>query len=193
MEYLLLMVVVALLALSIGGPLGRYLTNFSGALIGPTGYYACLTQYGLLPSSVNAGRCQSHIQNSLNYLNQIQDGSIFPPGKPGSGGGGPGSSGGGDGSDGVTKMAEVMEVTEAMEVMEAMGVTKMAEVMEVTEAMEVMEAMGVTKMAEVMEVTEAIETAKIEITKIEKTKTALQKKMTAVVKALVLLPTGFLS
>ena len=57
-EYFLLLVVVISLALSIGGPLGKRLKKFSGALVGPQGYYACLTKEGLLPVSSSGNSCR---------------------------------------------------------------------------------------------------------------------------------------
>ena len=50
-EYLLLIVVVVAIASGIGRPLGKSLSAFSGAMVGPNGYYACLTEKGLLPGS----------------------------------------------------------------------------------------------------------------------------------------------
>ena len=49
-EYLLLIVVIIALALSIGRPLGDYLTSLSGAMLGPDdSYYACLLEQAELP------------------------------------------------------------------------------------------------------------------------------------------------
>ena len=48
-EYLLLVAVVVLLARLILTPLGEGLRQFSGALVGPDGYYACLMENGLIP------------------------------------------------------------------------------------------------------------------------------------------------
>ncbi len=49
-EYLLLLVVVIVIARFILTPLGKGLAEFSGALLGPDGYYYCLMTNGLVPS-----------------------------------------------------------------------------------------------------------------------------------------------
>lgn len=60
-EYLLLIVVIIALALSIGRPLGDYLTKLSGAMLGPDdSYYACLMENAQLPGQA----CQSHINKT---------------------------------------------------------------------------------------------------------------------------------
>ncbi len=48
-EYILLLVIVIFLARFILTPLGEGLRRFSGALVGPGGYYSCLMENGLLP------------------------------------------------------------------------------------------------------------------------------------------------
>ena len=49
-EYILLIALVIFIALLIGGPLGKYLTAFSGVFFEKdNGYYACLTKEGRLP------------------------------------------------------------------------------------------------------------------------------------------------
>ena len=74
-EYILLLVVVITIALGIGGPLGRHLRDFSGALLGPGGYYACLTEEGLLPGT---SQCEPKNIPNLNI-------TIAGGGGPGSG------------------------------------------------------------------------------------------------------------
>ena len=88
MEYILLIVVVIAIALGIGGPLGKYLRDFSGALVGPEGYYACLTREGLLPGAPTSAPCGKYADLALGHLGGISTG--INPGGPGSGGG-PGS------------------------------------------------------------------------------------------------------
>ena len=100
-EYLLLIMVIIAIALGIGGPLGRHLRDFSGAILGPSGYYACLTKKGLLPGDVSpGGGCGNYSDLALNYLGDISSGKAFPisPDDPGGAGPGqsPGSTGGGD-------------------------------------------------------------------------------------------------
>ena len=56
-EYILLITFVITLALGVGGPFGRLLKDFSGALVGPKGYYACLTKNGLLPAKSSSSYC----------------------------------------------------------------------------------------------------------------------------------------
>lgn len=82
-EYVLLLVVIITIALGIGGPLGRHLTKFSGAMVGPEGYYACLTRHGVLPGNsytsfagVNCGQLHSQ---ALGELGKIEN-SNFGPG-----------------------------------------------------------------------------------------------------------------
>ena len=74
-EYILLLVVIMAIALGIGGPLGRHLKEFSGAMVGPDGYYACLTKNGILPgkaytdfAGVDCGR-QSSL--AIDHIGQI--------------------------------------------------------------------------------------------------------------------------
>ena len=103
-EYLLLIVVVIALATGIGGPLGIYLKKFSGALLGPQGYYACLTERGLLPGDPQVpSQCSRQAQLAMGALNQIQTGSGFGGGSGGgsvnNGGGNSGNNGGNNGSN----------------------------------------------------------------------------------------------
>ena len=76
-EYILLLVVVMLIAFGIGGPLGRHLKAFSGAMVGPEGYYACLTQEGLLPGDTSASNCAAHSNLALGHLGDISSGEAF--------------------------------------------------------------------------------------------------------------------
>ena len=80
-EYLLLIVVVIAIATGIGGPLGRHLAKFSGALLGPDGYYACLTEKGKLPGTPE---CSAEGLNlAFNSLNQVSSGDGFSAGGSG--------------------------------------------------------------------------------------------------------------
>ena len=92
-EYILLLVVVMAIALGIGGPLGRHLKNFSGAIVGPDGYYACLTKAGRLPGDPIASSCGSYSALSLTYLGRISSGEDFSRGGGPGGGYGPGGYG----------------------------------------------------------------------------------------------------
>ena len=100
LEYLLLIVVVIAIALGIGGPLGRHLTNISGAMLGPDdSYYACLMERAVLPGS--AVDCDAAYES----LGISISGGIVPggpgSGNPGSGNPGSGNPGSGNpGSDG---------------------------------------------------------------------------------------------
>ena len=91
-----MIVVVIALATGIGGPLGSYLKTFSGALLGPEGYYACLTERGLLPGDPQVpSECSDQAHLAMGALNQIQTGSGF-----GSSGGGSVNNGGGNNNNG---------------------------------------------------------------------------------------------
>ncbi len=90
-EYILLLCVVIAIALSVGRPLGKYLTQFSGALVGPAGYYACLTRKGLLPGDPKiSSECPGLLAAAQGHLTSISTGAGFPSSGPG----GSGSSGG---------------------------------------------------------------------------------------------------
>ena len=101
-EYILLLVVVVTIALVIGGPLGRHLKNFSGAMIGPGGYYSCLTKQGLLPGANSASACGSSLAIGTLSLSTIEGGGSGE----GSGGGPGGGSSGKDSSDGDNSLKE---------------------------------------------------------------------------------------
>ena len=74
-EYLLLIVVVIAIATGIGGPLGRHLSDFVGALLGPDGYYACLTEKGKLPGTPEcSGEGINLAFNSLDQISSGEDG-----------------------------------------------------------------------------------------------------------------------
>ncbi|MCY4320905.1 MAG: hypothetical protein OXC37_00650 [Bdellovibrionaceae bacterium] len=85
-EYLLLIVLVIAIATGIGGPLGLYLKRFSGALLGPNGYYACLTERGLLPGDPRASYCNRHTNLALNTISSISFGPGFSDSDLGTGG-----------------------------------------------------------------------------------------------------------
>jgi len=77
-EYILLITLVISIALGLGGPLGRHLKQFSGAMLGPEGYYACLTKEGLLPGeTLSDGECGRYSQLALAEIQQIQSGQNF--------------------------------------------------------------------------------------------------------------------
>ncbi|MGI9549398.1 MAG: hypothetical protein ACR2M7_05460 [Bdellovibrionales bacterium] len=48
-EYILLLVIVVLLARFVLSPLGEGVKQYSGALVGPGGYYSCLMEHGGVP------------------------------------------------------------------------------------------------------------------------------------------------
>lgn len=104
-EYILLLVVVMAIAFGIGGPLGRHLKDFSGSLLGPQGYYACLTKEGVLPKGVygssGTNPCGNYSALAGNHLKGVSSGGSFTTGSGrGSGGfGGSSSSGGTDEGD----------------------------------------------------------------------------------------------
>ena len=75
LEYLLLIVIVIAIALGIGGPLGRHLRDFSGALLGPEGYYACLTERAILPGE--SSECGQSVDLAMGSLSSIQSGEGF--------------------------------------------------------------------------------------------------------------------
>jgi len=90
-EYLLLIAVVIFLAVSIGRPLGDYLTGLSGAMLGPDdSYYACLMEKAELPG--NSVSCQAELDKATTTPLNL-------PGTGGSGAKAPGGSRSGD-SDG---------------------------------------------------------------------------------------------
>ena len=97
-EYLLITILVVSLAAVIGGPLGAYLKNFSGGLIGPTGYYACLTEKGLLPEPSSSNLCSASLTNlSFTAVNRpIFGGTPRSGGAPGSGEDSPGKGSSGE-------------------------------------------------------------------------------------------------
>ena len=97
-EYLLIMMVVVALVLGIAGPLGRHLKGFSGALVGPEGYYGCLTERGLLPGDSRAADCGSHVNVALDNLSQIDGGTLGRGGNKGSSGSGNKGTFGGSGN-----------------------------------------------------------------------------------------------
>lgn len=80
-EYILLLVVVMAIAFAINSRLGPGLTQFSGALLGPEGYYACLTRNGLIPGGTYGGNssstCGSSVNMAMEGLEGISSESAF--------------------------------------------------------------------------------------------------------------------
>ena len=54
LENILLWAVIGVVAFVVNNHLGKYLKDISGAMIGPNGYYGCLTKAGKLPGDPEA-------------------------------------------------------------------------------------------------------------------------------------------
>ena len=70
LEYLLIGSLLFFFVQFILSPLGNNLKDFSGALLGPSGYYACLMQRGLLPS-VNKKNCEAFLNTAKEAAQDI--------------------------------------------------------------------------------------------------------------------------